>query len=257
MMRIARKSAPLMLGISTFFAGWAATVAGAADGPSTFAVRPAVRARQSVAQSELKLIAPKDFPSAGRIYSAAQPGPVQPGSNAGGPAAGPETPPMRTLPSSAREAEIIDPSWKPIGAVSATITNPSGELPEDFAAPRFAQAGVINAPAIESRNWMASDFYWVAPGLCTGPLYFEEVNLERYGYKFGCLQPAVSAAHFFATIPLLPYKMVVHPPHECVYTLGYYRPGDCAPRERERFHFEAGAAAAETGAIIGLILLFN
>ena len=41
--------------------------------------------------------------------------------------------------------------------------------------------------------------------------------------------PLVSAAHFFVTVPLLPYKMGVEPPCECEYTLGYYRPGSCAP----------------------------
>jgi hypothetical protein len=164
---------------------------------------------------------------------------------------------MQTLPPNAREAEAIDPSWKPIGAVTVTITNPKGDLPDDLATPVFARAGVVGPEAAEYRNWMEFGYFWMASGFCSGPLYFEEPNLERYGYQFGCLQPAVSAAHFFATIPMLPYKMVVHPPCECIYSLGYYRPGSCAPLQHERFHLEPAAAAAESGAVIGLILLIG
>ena len=65
---------------------------------------------------------------------------------------------------------------------------------------------------------------------CHRPLYFEEINLERYGYGCGwCLQPGASAAHFFGTVPALPYLMTVDCPHECIYTLGHYRPGSCPP----------------------------
>ena len=71
---------------------------------------------------------------------------------------------------------------------------------------------------------------WKASNLCHKPLYFEEVNLERYGHTAGpILQPIVSSAHFFANIAVLPYKKGIHPPNECQYALGYYRPGNCAP----------------------------
>ena len=48
--------------------------------------------------------------------------------------------------------------------------------------------------------------------------------------------------------------MVVHPPHECVYTLGYYRPGDPAPRQRVRDPFRLDAAAIEAALIVGIFL---
>ena len=82
----------------------------------------------------------------------------------------------------------------------------------------------------ENREWLASTMTWKASGLCHKPLYFEEVQLERYGHTIGpVLQPAVSGAHFFLNIATLPYKMGISPPHECEYALGYYRPGNCAP----------------------------
>lgn len=80
------------------------------------------------------------------------------------------------------------------------------------------------------RNWNPSTITWNASNLYHYPLYFQEVNLERYGHTAGpILQPVVSSAHFFANIAVLPYKMGVHPPNECQYALGYYRPGNCAP----------------------------
>ena len=130
-------------------------------------------------------------------------------------------------------------------------------MPVDLAGPRFAKAGIVYAPVSERRPWEQSSYCWEAPGTAHNPLYFEEINLERYGYNYGHLQPIVSAAHFFATIPLLPYEMTVHPPHEEVYSLGYYRPGDAAPRQRRRIELRADAGAMETAAVIGTILLLH
>lgn len=81
-----------------------------------------------------------------------------------------------------------------------------------------------------SRQWIDSTMAWKASGVCHKPLYFEEVQLERYGHTAGpILQPALSGAHFFLNIAALPYKMGINPPNECRYPLGYYRPGNCAP----------------------------
>ncbi|MCY2966255.1 MAG: hypothetical protein NT069_21925 [Planctomycetota bacterium] len=44
---------------------------------------------------------------------------------------------------------------------------------------------------------------------CYKPLYFEDANLERYGYsRGGCLQPIVSGVHFFGSVGLAPLKML-------------------------------------------------
>lgn len=92
------------------------------------------------------------------------------------------------------------------------------------------QECLIEQTAYVPRNWTATTVTWKASNLCHKPLYFEEVNLERYGHTAGPIfQPVVSSAHFFVNIAVLPYKMGVHAPNECQYTLGYYRPGDCAP----------------------------
>ncbi len=82
----------------------------------------------------------------------------------------------------------------------------------------------------KQRNYVPTTVAWKASGLCHKPLYFEDVQLERYGHEFGpIIQPVLSTAHFFTNVAFLPYNMGVHPMKECQYSLGYYRPGSCAP----------------------------
>ena len=82
----------------------------------------------------------------------------------------------------------------------------------------------------EGRCWCETTYMWKASALCHKPLYFENEALERYGHSWGpCLDPLVSGAHFFTRLPALPYCMGVTAPNECVYAMGHYRPGNCAP----------------------------
>ena len=104
--------------------------------------------------------------------------------------------------------------------------------------------------AFTPRAWNRTAVTWKASNLCHKPLYFEEVNLERYGHTAGpILQPIVSSAHFFANIAVLPYKMGIHPPNECQYALGYYRPGDCAPWIVPPVPISLRGAAAQAAAV--------
>ena len=80
------------------------------------------------------------------------------------------------------------------------------------------------------RSFVESTFTWKASGACNKPLYFEDVQLERYGHEWGpVVQPAISTVRFFGDLAVLPYKMGIHPPNECQHPLGYHRPGSCAP----------------------------
>jgi hypothetical protein len=80
------------------------------------------------------------------------------------------------------------------------------------------------------RCWDQITYMWKASALCHKPLYFEDEGLERYGHSWGpCCDPLISGAHFFCTLPVLPYCMGVTPPNECMYALGHYRPGSCTP----------------------------
>ena len=82
-------------------------------------------------------------------------------------------------------------------------------------------------------EWMPFCYSWISPVFYHKPLYFEQPNLERYGIgAAGVLQPLISSAHFFGSIPLVPYKTLTHHPREKVYTLGHGRPGNCVPVRR-------------------------
>ncbi len=108
----------------------------------------------------------------------------------------------------------------------------------------------------EQREWLASTMTWKASGACHKPLYFEEVQLERYGHTVGpVLQPAISGAHFFLNIATLPYQMGISPPNECEYALGYYRPGSCAPWLLPPIPLSVRGALMEAGAITGGVFM--
>ena len=108
----------------------------------------------------------------------------------------------------------------------------------------------------EPRRFASTTFTWKAAGYCHKPLYFEDWQLERYGHSHGPLaDPFFSAAHFFVTLPVLPYKMGVELPWECVYPLGYYRPGNCAPWMVPAVPISARGFAVEAATITGLLFL--
>jgi hypothetical protein len=145
---------------------------------------------------------------------------------------------------------------KPLAALGIGIALPAGETPDDPATACWNQLNASAGPLAAARCWPMYVHHWSATCLCHRPLYFEQINLERHGY--GCcqpLQPLASAAHFFATIPALPYCMAVECPCECVYTLGHYRPGSCPPWRHHWPPCSPLAAAAEGGVWTGMVFL--
>ncbi len=72
---------------------------------------------------------------------------------------------------------------------------------------------------------------WKASNLCHKPLYFEEVNLERYGHTAGPIfQPVFPVLTFFRE-----YRRVAvqdgrtRSERMPIHAWLLYRPGDCAP----------------------------
>jgi hypothetical protein len=107
------------------------------------------------------------------------------------------------------------------------------------------------------RNWLPQGVFWKASALCHKPLYFENHRLERYGHTHGpIVEPVASTVHFFSSLILWPYNTGIHPPNECLYSLGFYRPGDCAPWLKEPFPVSlqgAGRQAIAVGIVGGII----
>jgi hypothetical protein len=111
---------------------------------------------------------------------------------------------------------------------------------------------IDDGTAIAPRCWSDVTYMWKAAALCHKPLYFEDVHLERYGHSWGpIMDPVVSGVHFFGRFPVLPYCMGLTPPNECIYTLGHYRPGSCAPYMIDPIPFSWRAALFQTGATFG------
>ncbi len=148
------------------------------------------------------------------------------------------------------------PDERPITELTINIQLPQGELPHNLAADCWQQLNATIGPLAADRLWPQQVYNWDATCFAHQPLYFEEINLERYGYGCcTCLQSAYSAAHFFATVPALPYCIGAHCPFECQYALGHYRPGSCPPW---RYHLppcSARGGISEAGALTGFIFM--
>jgi hypothetical protein len=124
---------------------------------------------------------------------------------------------------------------------------PDATVPEEC----VVSKEVVPAPA--SRGWAPTIFTWKASALCHKPAYFEDVHLERYGHSYGpYVQPLLSGAHFFLAVPVLPYKMGLYPPNECIYSLGYYRPGNCAPYMLDPLPLSVRAGLFQAGVWTGM-----
>jgi len=109
---------------------------------------------------------------------------------------------------------------------------------------------------LPSRTWAAQRKYWAAAATCHLPLYFQDPVLERYGHSVEqfvgpigrfltypvddptqstqrnqIVQPFFSAGLFALQIAAWPYNLIMDPPWEAQYDLGYYRPGDLIPTD--------------------------
>ena len=103
---------------------------------------------------------------------------------------------------------------------------------------RIPETCTVGGQGLATRAWVPQTYTWKATSLCHKPLYFENIQLERYGHSHGpFMQPVHSVAHFFSSLATMPMQTAVHPPNECRYALGLYRPGDCAPWLKEPVGF--------------------
>ncbi|MEZ6042438.1 MAG: hypothetical protein R3C20_18210 [Planctomycetaceae bacterium] len=123
------------------------------------------------------------------------------------------------------------------------------KLPEDFdeKMDNGAYVARVSAPTV---------LQWAPTNLYHNPLYFEDPALERYGHTYHPLiQPFASTGRFATQLVRLPYQMTLHPVHAKEYTLGYYRPGECAPKKHYQIPFNEEATFMQVAAMAGLILI--
>ena len=158
--------------------------------------------------------------------------------------------PLVTQPNRRGAKEIECPGssvFKSIREISYDITPKPGELPKECPLVSAAYTG---------RSFSRTNYLWTASGVCTKGAYFEDVQLERYGHSLcPALEPIFSGVRFFVTVPLLPYKMGLTPPNECVYTLGHYRAGNCAPYMLDPLPISVRAVLFQTAAVGGAVAI--
>jgi hypothetical protein len=88
------------------------------------------------------------------------------------------------------------------------------------------------------------------------PLYFQQINHERYGWELGVFQPVVSTAQFYGDVLLFPYKFAANPPWHCDANLGYALPGDPEPLRFLTTPFSWRGVIGQTGTMIGGVAVF-
>ncbi|MFP6753345.1 MAG: hypothetical protein VB855_16810 [Pirellulaceae bacterium] len=111
--------------------------------------------------------------------------------------------------------------------------------------------------ASSRRDFTPITLNWTASALCKLPGYFEDEELERYGFTAGpWIQPFRSGAHFLTDLAIVPYRAGIHPYNECIYTLGVFRPGSPAPTIRPGFPISIKGGLWQAGVITGGFYLF-
>jgi hypothetical protein len=131
------------------------------------------------------------------------------------------------------------------------------KLPKDKNKPICPDEVGLSTSKYVGRSFDETWFNWEASNLYHNPLYFQDVGLERYGHTHHPLvQPFVSTGIFTTQLFGLPYQMAIDPVCKKMYTLGYYRPGECAPKKHYRVPWNSDAAVVQIGVMTGLIYLF-
>lgn len=160
-----------------------------------------------------------------------------------------------------KQASNFLPSQRPIGQVNIDLRtkpkNGNNAVPENLAEKTMGQCPIVQASS--STEMMGNLVFTKSRNhdelFAHQPLYFEEVNLERYGRTCGHLQPALSSLRFFAAIPSLPYAMTVHHPSNTYTTKWPYEAGWGAPKVRELQPVQSKPSLVQAGAITGLLFV--
>lgn len=124
------------------------------------------------------------------------------------------------------------------------------DLDPEFVAPAEVELGEVSEG---SRNYEAILYQWQASNLHHNPLYFQDPGLERYGHvHHDLIQPFVSVGKFGLQLVGLPYQMTIDPVCKKQYALGWYSPGECAPKQTHQIPWNSTAALNQAAVVTGL-----
>jgi hypothetical protein len=127
--------------------------------------------------------------------------------------------------------------------------NERAKFPEDI---ELTPSGYV----ARSRTFPPMASLYVPEIICYNPLYFEDLNAERYGWDAGIFQPFLSVGKFYCDLALLPYNIGVQHPWSCEFNAGYYLPGDPVPYLKYCPPCSVKGALLEAGVWAGGIALF-
>jgi len=122
-------------------------------------------------------------------------------------------------------------AFKPVSEIRVDVRIVGEDvLPTDASEKLFTPPEPYSRAAMGRGAWPDVDLTWDVSELVYQPLYFDDAPLERYGHtRCRAVQPALSAAHFFGTALVMPYRLAVNHPFGYISQLGYYQPGGPAP----------------------------
>lgn len=148
-------------------------------------------------------------------------------------------------------ASAKKPSFKPLSEIRVSAVEKGDKLPSDQSSELFSSGRAYQ------RDWQSMPFHWRPTEFWHHPVYWDYVPWDHYGqWSHRLLQPWLEGVHFFGTFPILPYKMGLDRPFSHVYSLGYYRPGNAAPRLRHQLPWEWDAAVWESAAWVSAAFIF-
>lgn len=104
------------------------------------------------------------------------------------------------------------------------------------------------------RLWPVQTTDRVAAYVCYNPLYFEDLNSERYGWDAGIFQPLLSTGKFYVDLLKLPYEMGIQMPWHCEYNSGYCLPGDPVSYYLYYPRWSWKGAALQAGVVLGAVV---
>lgn len=144
--------------------------------------------------------------------------------------------------------ELLKISMARLGESDLAAVAAAWEIPDEC---------IVVSGLFTPRCWEPQTVTWYASNLCHKPLYFEHVQLERYGHSAGPIRgPLRATAHFFGSVLFFPYHTAINPPNECQYALGYYRPGNCAPWLVDPFPISLRGAVRQGAVVTAGFYLF-
>lgn len=174
----------------------------------------------------------------------------------------PLTPPQRMKPTeriakTPRAYQALSQSRLSVAPRSRDPQAAPPKVPDSPARKQMALTPAVKHDIGTGRHWGTLAYLWEAPSYYRSPLYFEEVQLERYGNEVPFVQPVLSAGHFAGTVATLPYQMWIegNGPIACQYDLEQDRPGDCVPYSWQRLPWSTTGALAQTGTVLGLVFV--